>query len=70
MVGGYGYPLFGHPYEEAICGVAGEGSADGESKMGSAGGAFAGVKTNGNESVSVEAVSANGNVIVKTFPPF
>ena len=70
MVGGYGYPLFGHPYEEAICGVAGEGSADGESKMGSAGGAFAVAKTNGNGSVSVEAVSANGNVIVKTFPPF
>ena len=64
MVGGYGYPLFGHPYEEAICGVAGEVSACGESKMGSAGGAFAGVKTNGNESAFVEEVSANGNVNV------
>ena len=70
MVGGYGYPLFGHPYEEAIRGVAGEGSADGESKMGSADGAFAVAKTNGNESVFVEAVTANGNVNVKTFLPF
>ena len=69
-MGGYDYPLFGHPYEEVICGVAGEGSADGESKMGSAGGAFEVAKTNGNESVFVEVVSANGNVIVKTFPPF
>ena len=55
-----------------ICVEEGEGSAGEGSRMESAGGAFAVVKTNGNESVFVEAVSANGNGNgnVKTFPPF